>query len=100
AHARAADLGEASVGEDLDGADMQLAPGDLPARPGAHGVALKGVRAALPRVADRRGGQGVADAALAVPLADDEAGHGPDPLVLLILARAAFPYRWQPEQAR
>src|SRR6185437_1966975 len=89
AHTRVADLLEARVGERLDGAHVQFPPGDLLTRLGAHRVALHGARAALARVADRRGGQRVADAAPAVAAADHEAGHRPDPVVLLVLVPAA-----------
>jgi ABC-type branched-subunit amino acid transport system substrate-binding protein len=100
AHARAGDLGQAGLGEDLAGADVQLAPGDLPAGLGQHRVALERPRAVRPGVADGGLGQGVGDAAPAVALADHEAGDRPDRVVVLRLVRAALPHGGQAEQPR
>jgi ABC-type branched-subunit amino acid transport system substrate-binding protein len=100
AHARAGDLGQAGLGEDLAGADVQLPPGDLPAGLGQHRVALERPRAVRPGVADGGLGQGVGEAAPAVALADHEAGDRPDRVVLLVLVRAALPDGGQSQQSR
>src|SRR3569623_1003270 len=79
----AADLREAGVREDLPGADVHLAPGDLLARLGDHRVRLERSRAALAGEGDGGGGEVVREAAAAVALADREARHRPDLVVVL-----------------
>src|SRR5215831_4357304 len=87
--AGAAYLGEAGLGEDLAAADVQLTPDDLLAGMGDHRVGLEGPGAIFPGEVDRGGGKRVADAALAVPLAGDEAGNRPDASVRLVLVTTA-----------
>src|SRR3954470_11004482 len=79
---RTDDLGEAGVGEDALGADVQLLQKRVLRR---HGIALDGVRAALSGEVHCGARECPADAALAGPDAGDEARHGPDAVVGLVL---------------
>ena len=84
---RTADLGEAGVGEHALGADVELL-GDHVLR--GHRVALDGAGAARAGEVHRGARERPADAALAEARAGEEAGHGPDAVVGLVL-RAALP---------
>src|SRR3990170_2677519 len=90
AQGRPTDLGEPGGGEDAAAADVELSPGDLLAGLRDHRVALESTGAALPREVDSGARERVADAAAAISRADDEAGHGPDRVVGLVLV-PAFP---------
>jgi hypothetical protein len=76
-----ADFGEARVFEYLAGADAQFASGPFLAGLGDHRIALDGAGTVGLRVRNRGGGERVADAALAVARADDEARDGPHRVV-------------------
>ena len=88
AEGRPTDLGEAGGGEDAAAADMELSPGDLLAWLRAHRVALEGTGAALSREVDGGVRELAADAAAPEARARDEAGHGPDAVVGLVLRLA------------
>jgi hypothetical protein len=79
------DLGEAGVREDAAAADVELAPGDLLPRLRDHRVALEGAGAALTGEVHGGSGERTADAAFPEAGAGDEAGHGPDAVVGLVL---------------
>ena len=70
------------------GADVQLAPGDVLSRLTSIGYALERTRAALAGEVDGGVRERVADTAAPVPGAVDEAGHGPDGVVGLVLGPA------------
>src|SRR3990172_3497929 len=88
AEGRPTDLGEAGGGEDAAAADMELSPGDLLAWLRAHRVALEGTGAALSREVAGGVRELAADAAAPEARARDEAGHGPDAVVGLVLRSA------------
>src|SRR5262245_39817373 len=73
--------------EDRLGADVDLVPRDLAGlRP--HRVGLDCPRSTGSSVLDRGGGERVGDAALPVARADEDACHGPDAAVRLVLGPA------------
>src|SRR5262245_56807048 len=84
-----ADLFEPRVLEDLTGANVDLAPGDLLACVGDHRVGLERPSAALAGEVDSCRGERIHQASAAIALADREAGHRPDAVVILVLVPAA-----------
>src|ERR671919_2344634 len=80
-----ADLGETGGGEDAAAAHVELSPGDLLPRLGEHRVALEGTGAALAGEVGGRACERAADPAAPEARAGDEAGHGPDAVVGLVL---------------
>src|SRR3954469_9909735 len=83
-----ADLFEPGVGEHLAGADVELAPRDLLARLGDHRIRLERAGAAFAGEADAGAAEWVGEPAPAIALADGEARHRPDALVVLVLGAA------------
>src|SRR5687767_6938595 len=80
------DLGEAGGCEDAAAADVELArEGDRLPGLGDHRVALERTGASLPREVDGGTRERVADASAAETDPGDEAGHGPDAVVGLVL---------------
>ena len=85
-----ADLGEYGAREDAAAADVELAPGDLLPGLGDHRIALDRTGAARACEVDGGARERSADAAAPEAGASDEAGHGPDAVVGLVL-RATNP---------
>jgi hypothetical protein len=83
------DLGEPGGGEDAAASDMELAQqrDGLPGL-GDHRVALERTGAAFPREVDGGARECTADPAAPEAGAGDEAGHGPDAVVGLVLGSA------------
>src|SRR5204862_7029007 len=79
---RPAELGETGVGEHAGGADVEFIDDGLLRR---HRIALESAGATLLGEVDRGAGQCRRDAPLAEAGARDEAGHGPDAAVGLVL---------------
>ncbi len=82
------DLVEARVGEDAATADMELASRDLLPGLRDHRVALEGSGAALSREVDGGARKRTTDTAAPEVRAGDEAAHGPDAVVGLVLRSA------------
>ena len=82
---RVIDLCESRVREDAPAADVELSPGDLLPGLRDHRVALESTGAALPGEVDGGARERAADSATPETRAGDEAGHGPDAVVGLVL---------------